>query len=343
MERAVGKRVAEILGVFPSFDSEQFGGIQATGWQAWESVKDRFGKDAQSLLYRNGDSKLAAVFSAARLPQARHILVWHLQLSKLLPLLAQSGSRVTVFLHGIEAWQKLPLLTRLALRRVDLFVSNTDFTWSKFIEFNPEFTLAPHRIVHLGLGSGLAETISPMDPPAALMIGRLHRRENYKGHREVIGAWPLVLERIPDAELWIAGDGTLRPELEQLAREVRVHDKIRFYGYISETEKERLIGNSRCLALPSAGEGFGLVYLEAMRMGRPCLVSTVDAGREVVNPPEAGLAVDTADSSAIACAVIRLLAAGHEWDRWSHQARCRYAAHFTGEHFRQRLLGCLID
>jgi glycosyltransferase involved in cell wall biosynthesis len=94
--------------------------------------------------------------------------------------------------------------------------------------------------------------------------------------------------------------------------------------------------------MPSRGEGFGLVYLEAMRLGRPCLVSNCDAGREVVNPPEAGLAVDPADASSLADGVCRLLADGPEWHRLSQAARRRYEREFTAEHFQRRLIAALF-
>jgi glycosyltransferase involved in cell wall biosynthesis len=102
-----------------------------------------------------------------------------------------------------------------------------------------------------------------------------------------------------------------------------------------------LIAEARCLVLPSKGEGFGLVYLEAMRLGRPCLSSTLDAGREVVNPPEAGLAVDPDDAMALSDAVVRLLNRGPEWERWSASAKARYESSFTAAHFEQRLVCAL--
>ena len=95
--------------------------------------------------------------------------------------------------------------------------------------------------------------------------------------------------------------------------------------------------------MPSRGEGFGLVYLEAMRMGRPCLVSNVDAGREVVNPPEAGVAVDPDNTGEVADAIIRLLSPGPRWNEWSAQARARYEAQFTAAHFHCRLIHALFE
>ena len=94
--------------------------------------------------------------------------------------------------------------------------------------------------------------------------------------------------------------------------------------------------------MPSRGEGFGLVYLEAMRVGRPCLVSTLDAGREVVNPPEAGLAVDPDNREELADAICRLLGDGPEWQQWSKQARQRYEQNFTAKHFQDRLMTALF-
>src|SRR5258705_5831285 len=145
------------------------------------------------------------------------------------------------------------------------------------------------------------------------MLGRLSKSEDYKGHREIIDAWPRVLQQIPDAELWIAGDGDLRNVLEQLVIERGLIEKVRFWGQVTEKVKQDLLQQCRCLLMPSRSEGFGLVYLEAMRVGRPCLVSTLDAGREVVNPPEAGLAADPDNREEVAAGVCRLLGDGPEW------------------------------
>src|SRR5207249_3800963 len=120
--------------------------------------------------------------------------------------------------------------------------------------------------------------------------------------------------------------------------ELGVNSSVRFWGRISEELKEDLLARCRCLALPSRGEGFGLVYLEAMRLGRPCLVSDQDAGREVVGPPEAGLAVDPQNIDALADATIELLGENQESRRRSAVARQRYEAHFTAGHFQSRLL-----
>jgi phosphatidylinositol alpha-1,6-mannosyltransferase len=173
------------------------------------------------------------------------------------------------------------------------------------------------------------------------MLGRLARSEDYKGHREMINAWPLVLERVPSAKLWIAGAGDLRPTLDENIQRLRLQEHIKFWGLVSEIEKEELLTRCRCLAMPSRGEGFGLVYIEAMRMGRPCLVSVLDAGREVVNPPEAGLMADVVKPEELADAVCRLLTPGRLWDDWSRAAQRRYESLFSAAHFQDRLMDAL--
>jgi len=272
---------------------------------------------------------------------SQSILVWHLGLLKLLPFLNLRDPRVAVFLHGIEAWRPLSYVTRRLLKRSELLLCNSQYTWDRFIDVNPSLSSKSRVIVHLGLESVAQPVPMSCGTPAAVMIGRMVRSEDYKGHREVIGAWPLVSRRLPKAELWIAGGGDMRNELERVAKQHGGEVHVRFLGCIDESSKEKLVSQCRCLVLPSRNEGFGLVYLEAMRLGRPCLVSTLDAGREVVAPPEAGLAADPDQPEQLASALVRLMTPGQEWDRWSIQARARYEKRFTAAHYQQRLLDAL--
>jgi phosphatidylinositol alpha-1,6-mannosyltransferase len=342
----------EVLGLFPGLHAEVIGGIEVSGRVAWEAVTLAAGRGRCRLISTGGPagrlglrSKLGAIAAASRGRwSAGTVLVWHLGLLKLLPFLRVGDARIVVFLHGIEAWRRPDWLTRRLLGRVDLFLSNSQHTWDRFTACNPASAGAAHRVTYLGLGSPPAQSPPPPGSvPVALMIGRLVRAEDYKGHREMIAAWPQVRAELPGAELWIVGDGNLRPDLEREARRGGVGGHVRFWGQVSEAEKEARLLQARCLALPSRAEGFGLVYLEAMRLGRPCLVSLADAGQEVVAPPEAGLAVDPRDTGALAAATVRLLTTGPEWSRWSEQARRRYGRHFTADRFQARLLASMAE
>jgi glycosyltransferase involved in cell wall biosynthesis len=377
IDRSNPRASQSLLGLFPNWDES--GGVQCSGKIAWEGIACKQSRLSDSqfgnlYLFRYGEhkqngkgavserekisclpagdfadlmfeSKFAAILAATRWrPRIETVLIWHLALLRLLPFFRLQDARIVLFLHGIEAWRRQDWLTRKLLGAVDLFLSNSDYTWSRFVSTHLEFASTAHRSLHLGIGAPSKAAIPrPVCPPAVLMISRLLRSEDYKGHRTVIAAWPLVLKRIPDAELWIAGEGDLRQDLEITAKNLGLANQVRFWGKISEDEKEALLTRCSCLALPSRAEGFGLVYLEAMRMGRPCLVSTIDAGREVVNPPQAGIAANPDDPQELANSVCRLLSDGAEWELWSTQARRRYEEYFTAEHFQQRLLSALME
>jgi phosphatidylinositol alpha-1,6-mannosyltransferase len=265
-------------------------------------------------------------------------LIWHLGMLKLLPFLRGFRGRVVVFLHGIEVWRPHGWLTRRLLRRVDLFLSNSDYTWERFLTHAPFLRDRPHVTTPLGFGEPLSGSSPiPSSRPSAVVLGRIEKNEDYKGHRELIGAWPAVLARIPDAKLEIVGDGDLRPDLEILAHRANLRESVQFHGRVSEDVKGMLLSDSRCLALPSRGEGFGIVYLEALRLGRPCLVSDCDAGQEVVNPPESGLAVDVRNPDALSTGIVRLLGDGEDWQKWSEAARRRYEQNYTAARFLERI------
>ena len=329
------------------------GGIQVSAWEAWRAFADArdrraiiFGQDDTGELAQGAEGPIVAqnrLSLAARIAARRWpddcALFWHVGLLKLLPLLHGFRGRVVLFLHGIEVWRKPSWLTRFLLGRVNHFLSNSQTTWERFLEFVPACRSVRHTVVHLGLGEiDKGEAAVPDEAPATVMIGRLDGEEQYsKGHRELITTWPLVRRQVPGAQLWVVGDGSSRRELESLARSQGLVDAFRFCGRLSEDEKRALIVRARCLAMPSRGEGFGLVYLEAMRLGRPCLVSDCDAGREVVNPPESGLAVAPDNLPEVARALAALMTLDARWRQWSQAARCRYDGYFTATHFHERL------
>lgn len=356
-----GRHLGSLLGLFPVFTD--VGGIQQSGRMAWEGIVRHCGGHTRLSLILYGRGPLsqnvnfdhhnvevfrcpsriqAAVTALKHRWDAQTVLIGHINFLKFVPLLRLWKSRWVTFLYGIESWRPHSKWMRSLLKRVDLFLTISDYTWQRFLDYHPELSDRPHRTVHLGWGEPVTGAIPPpVDPPVAIMISRLERQEDYKGHREVIAAWPRVSQYIPNARLWIVGSGSLLPDLQRQVRTLGLENSIQFWGTVPEAQKERLLMQARCLLMPSRGEGFGLVYLEAMRLGRPCLVSTLDAGREVVNPPEAGLAVDPGDTEALAEAIYRLLTPGPEWDRWSVQARRRYESRFTARHFQERLVSAL--
>lgn len=345
-------QAVSILGLFPQFGKGHVGGIQASAEIAWDAIKRN--SKAELLVYSresgsNGasqnNSRAKAVLAAIRNSKTSDVvLVWQIDLIKLIPFLRNSGKKIILYLHGIEAWRTQGWLTKYVTRNVDLFLTNSDYTWNRFLTYNPSLTTASHLTVPLGIENASSEPPPRPDiQPTALMLARLSRGENYKGHREVIEAWPEVLKRTPGSKLLIAGTGDLQSELEMEVKRLGMDEHIQLLGEVDEATKQKLLRQSRCMLMPSRNEGFGLVYLEAMRLGRPCLVSTLDAGREVVNPPEAGLAVNPDNRAELVEGISSLMDNDSQWQALSERARARYEQNYTAKHFQDRLVKAIFS
>jgi glycosyltransferase involved in cell wall biosynthesis len=350
----VGGGAPTVLGLFPAFEVGNPGGIQVSGRSAWKALHGTLGGRARAVQVDLTETPPSGVLDDhttlvgtrrgalwqvwRQRGRAETVLCWHLDL---LPLAKLARGKRVLFLHGIEAWRTSSWLQRGLQPRLQLLLANSEFTLNRALEAAPRWARLPSTIVPLGVNAPCPPGRPPDDPPTAIMIGRLDRNERYKGHDAVIASWPRIRERLPQARLLIVGDGDLRPELERRCRTQALDDGVRFLGRVAESDKEALLARARCLVMPSRAEGFGLVYAEAMRLGRPCLVSTSDAGREVVNPPECGLAADPNDAAALSSAIVALLTPGSGWEAMSAQARRRYAERYTEEAFQERLLAAL--
>ena len=307
-----------------------FGGIERVNHEVlagWKTVSDF------ELVPFHPSKSISSVFSYVSCCFDSNLdttLFMHLGLTKFL-LFGRCLGKVKVFLHGIEAWRVLPWWHKRVLRKVDHFLSNSQFTWDRFLYFNPEFAHVKHDVVHLGIGEACEYALPDKEVPAALIIGRMSKSEDYKGHRELISIWPEVRKIVSNAELWIVGTGDLKPDLERLAQG---RDGIRFFGKVDEDTKQDLLRRCRFFAMPSRNEGFGLVYLEAMRQGRPCLVSDCDAGREVV--AQCGIEVNSDDHYKLCACVVQLLRSENNGNLIGKLAYRLYSEKFTSNMFLER-------
>ena len=225
------------LFISPCVEEKYYGGVQLTARLALEGLtRTRGSGELRVLCYGTrcirssgpgnpsdpgnqycSHSKTGAVSDALKVrgwPQ--QLIFWHLDMVKLLPFLGDGARRKYLFLHGIECWRPLEGVTRRFVDRIDMFLTNSEFTWNRFTEINPRWKNAPHRTVRLGVGIAERLVIPPGPIPAAVIIGRMNAAEDYKGHRELIGAWPLVLKSLPDAELWIVGAGGMRRAISRV-------------------------------------------------------------------------------------------------------------------------------
>jgi glycosyltransferase involved in cell wall biosynthesis len=180
-----------------------------------------------------------------------------------------------------------------------------------------------HIAISQGLAHYLAETegfdegsfeivhygIAPRDDagpyggsePRLLCVGRLIP---IKGHIVLLRAFAEARKEVPDLRLDIAGRGPLAPALLALARELGVADAVRFLGHLSPIQGA--IEESAIIVVPSMGEGFGMVALEAMERSRPVIAAATGGLGELVDHGRTGLLVEPGVAEPLARAIVEL-------------------------------------
>ena len=173
-----------------------------------------------------------------------------------------------------------------------------------------------------------AEFATPDDVPLLLSLSRLHRK---KGLDVLIAA----LEKIPEAWLWIAGDGPLKQQLAKQARKSGLDGRIRFLGW--RYDREALLATADICVFPSRYEPFGAVVIEAWATGVPLVAARAAGPQAYVTHEENGLLVDIDDANALAAAVNRIIKDRALPDRLVANGLNRYRQSFTREVFKQNV------
>lgn len=270
--------------------------------------------------------------------------------------LVRRGARLVAILLGIEAWKPLGALERAALRRAWKVAAISRHTVDRFRDANPACADRVVSVCHPGIP---AAAVSPgiirgAEPaaldvararkagphPYALIVGRMSADERYKGHDQLLEIWPQVMRAVAGARLLIVGGGDDVARLREKAAGLGLGGNVVFTGAVDDERLADLYRNARVFAMPSRDEGFGLVYLEAMRAGRPCIAAH-GAAEEVVVDGETGLIVDPEDKVGLRDALVRLLSDDDLCARMGAAGTARVAECFSDRAFAARLWALL--
>ncbi len=224
--------------------------------------------------------------------------------------------KTIVMSHGVEVWNPLPGLRRRSLLSADLVLAPSSDTAQKLAQvqgvppanirklawpLNPDFLKMADNPVALSLPKNFPEG------RVILSVGRWAASERYKGVDDLIRAVAQLQTKFPRLCLAAVGDGDDLQRLEKIARDLGVSESIRFLTNLSREEIAACYARSEIFALPSTGEGFGLVFLEAMAFGKP-LIGTAHGGiTDIIENRVNGLLVPAGDLKSLVDALAELL------------------------------------
>jgi phosphatidyl-myo-inositol dimannoside synthase len=266
-----------------------------------------------------------------------------------------TGTPFWVALHGIEVWGELPPQKLDALEHAARLVSNSRFTLEVAAARHslktdnsailpPAFFFDPDEQASAPAAKG--------DGPIVLTVGRLAASERYKGHDVMLQAWPKVLQHISGARCVFIGDGDDRSRLETLATQLGVASSVSFRGTVSGPDLHAAYASCSVFALPARteldpraprGEGFGIVFLEAMAHGKPVVGPNTGAPAEFIRSGEHGFLVDPLSADEVAGVLTALLQDPDRAAQMGCAGRKWVQEQYSYAKFRERLSGTLSD
>lgn len=293
--------------------------------------------------------KLRFFFGALSLVRKRPKVVFagHPNLAPIVAIMktVSPQTRTIIAAHGVEIWRPLSALRRKALRRADIVTAPSSDTMQKLAS-NQGVSGGRIRQLHWPLDPQLHDLANgPAFPRApagfpkghvVLSVGRWAANERYKGADLLIQTVAGLASEFPDIQLVLAGPGDDLPRLRNMVNAADQQRRIHFFPELSRQELAGCYAEADVFALPSTGEGFGLVFLEAMAFGKPVIGTRIGGIPDVVEDGVEGLLIEpTVDD--MARALRELLSNASCRCELGKRARQRVERDFTFGRFQQEL------
>ncbi|HVA80150.1 MAG TPA: glycosyltransferase family 4 protein, partial [Candidatus Binataceae bacterium] len=295
------------------------------------------------------------VMIRAALAGARTIRLAYLNHPNLAPLgmalrTLKPAARYIVSTYGTEVWHPLPHVRGFGLRHADMVTAIAKFSADRVAMLQ---RIAPEKIAIIPCaldpdfsapGGDLAPRRHPGEPPILLTVARLvsPERGEHKGVDTVIEALPAVLAAFPGVRYVIVGDGDDRPRLERLAAHLGVSERVTFAGAVDSALLRTYYEACEIFVMPSRTEGFGIVFLEAMALGKPVIGGNHGGTPEIWADGTAGFLVEHGNAHALAARLCLLMGDSALRARMGAAGRALVAANFGFDRFRQNFGALLV-
>lgn len=219
--------------------------------------------------------------------------------------------------HGAEAWNIENSAIKTALHHADRILAVSSYTRDRLLK---EQNLDPSKISLLPCTFDASRfKISPkpqyllnryqltVEQPIILTVGRLDSTQQYKGYDQILLALPKIRRQIPNVHYILVGKGGDRPRIEQLITQLNLQDCVTLAGFVPDQEISDYYNLCDVFAMPSKGEGFGIVYLEALACGKPTLGGNQDGAIDALCHGELGALVNPDNLEEITETLIKIL------------------------------------
>jgi glycogen(starch) synthase len=231
--------------------------------------------------------------------------------------------------HGLHS-QTAPMAVQKAYAPLAKFTFNSAdrvlcYTETDRDRLRDRGITAPVSVIHNGIDCDtFVPAANAADRNQILFVGRLKAA---KGVRELLDAFALLAEDLPNVTLRFVGEGPLRDELEETATEYGLTDRVTFAGRVPNEELPKTYAESAVFALPSEVEGFPRTVLEAMACGTPVVTSELPQLQSVVE--QVGETAPVGDVEALGEALRRLLEDPTRRERLGREARERVCDQYS--------------
>jgi asparagine synthase (glutamine-hydrolysing) len=260
-----------------------------------------------------------AVLKAMRQGPYGMVLVGHVNMSTLGTWVARRlGVPCVLFVHGIDVWT--PHKSPAVRRSLPLFDRVVGVSQHSLDRFNHWAGLDPTRqrvlpncvdLQQFTPGPKAADLVQQyglQDRTVLMTFGRLASEERFKGFDEVMEVLPALAKDIPNLVYLVCGGGPDLQRLQAKAKALGLEARVRFTGFVDEQRKADHYRLADAYVMPSRGEGFGIVFLEALACGVPVMGSTVDGSREALLNGKLGELVHPAQADEVRLGILRTLA-----------------------------------
>jgi glycosyltransferase involved in cell wall biosynthesis len=307
-------------------------------------------RDAQIEFQGFGGNRVGFIIAAEKAAFTGASLAWaaHPNLAPVAAAMKLPRPRVKIIVcaHGVEVWTPLAPLRQFAMRWANAAVAPSCYTAEKLIT---EQHIAGSRVERLPWALDPAFEVAAALPnrdllphglpagPMILSVGRWSPDERYKGVDELMEAMPAIRAAIPDAFLAAVGNGDDRPRLEQRSAALGMQTSVRFFDAAQGAELVAYYDRCDVFALPSRGEGFGLVFLEAMALGKPLVGGAHGGIPDIISDGVNGFLVVQDDRDALASSLIELLRRPDLRQKMGHAGLERLRRDFLFETFSTRM------